>query len=433
MRLTAALLLLLAATAGCERPLVDPLQSPIETVGTDLDEVRTEAELPLRLRVGGATDLTVNGTAAVLDAGTGVFSRTLTLAPGLNALAVRATDPSGVVAADTLYALFLPITVDAAAASGLPSARSEAAMAASGDRVFVTGGVGGSSAALATVAVLAPSGRRFVGTDGPLLTARAGHTASVLPGGGVLLVGGARLETPAAPADFVTTAEWIPPGQTQPRAVTIAGGLPRRAGHTARVLTDGAQTTLYLYGGLVPEGAGVAPSGTIDVFRWTLATETLERLSPDGGAGAFAAVAGHLQIPVLGSDGASGRATDLVFGGALAARLDFSTPGTSYPFSLDARTLAPLAVPRTDAAGAPIQRTGLALIAGGRDAQGTLLSTLEVYSVQAERAFRVPAGIRLAAARAGAAATLLPDGRILVAGGRTETGSASAFLDVLTF
>ncbi len=433
MRLTATLLLLIVATTGCERPLVDPLQSPIETVGTDLGEVLTAADLLLRLRVGGATALTVNGAPTVLDAGTGVFSRDLTLSPGLNALAVQATDASGVVAADTLYALFLPVTVDAAAASGLPSARSEAAMAVSGDRVLVTGGVGVGGGALATMAVLTPSGRRFTGTDEALLAARAGHTASGVPGGGVLLVGGARLETPTALADFVTTAEWIPPGQTQPRAVSVTGGLPRRAGHTARVLTDGVQTTLYLYGGLVPEGSGVVPSGTIDVFRWTAATETLERLSPDGGAGAFAAVAGHVQIPVLGGDGAAGRATDLVFGGALAARLDFSTPGTSYPFSLDAQTLAPLTVPRTDAAGAPIQRAGLALIAGGRDLRGTLLASLEVYSVQAEQSFRVPVGVRLAAARAGAAATLFPDGRILVAGGRTESGSASAFLDVLTF
>ena len=229
MRLTATLLLLLVATTGCERPLVDPLQSPIETVGTDLGEVLTAADLLLRLRVGGATALTVNGAPTVLDAGTGVFSRDLTLSPGLNALAVQATDASGVVAADTLYALFLPVTVDAAAAPGLPSARSEAAMAVLSDRVLVTGGVGGGGGALATMAVLTPSGRRFTGTDEALLAARAGHTASGVPGGGVLLVGGARLETPTALADFVTTAEWIPPGQTQPRAVSVTGGLPRRA------------------------------------------------------------------------------------------------------------------------------------------------------------------------------------------------------------
>lgn len=428
MRLT-ALLIATLALAACERPLVDPLQSPIETVGPDLGEVRTVPTLPLRLRVDGATTLTIDGAVATLDAGTGVFSRDVTLSSGLNRIAVQASDPSGIIATDTLFAVFLPIEADPSAVSGLPSARTGAAIAASGDRVFVTGGAR-DAAALATMAVLAPAGRRFSGTDVPLLVPRAGHTASVLPGGGVLLVGGARIETPVVGGDFVTTAEWIPPGETQTRAVAVTGGLPRRAGHTARVLTANGQTTLYLYGGLVPEGGGVAPSGTIDVFRWDAAAETLTRLSPDGGAGAFAPIANHVQIPVFTGDG---RATDLIFGGTLAARLDFTTPGTSYPFSLDARTVQPLAVPRTGAAGSPILRAGLVLVAGGRDAQGTLLASLEVYSVQAERAFRVPAAIRLAAPRAGASATVLPDGRILVAGGRTATGSASAFLDVLTY
>ena len=431
----AAALCLLIALAGCERPLVDPVTSPVEVLGLDLDEVRTEATLPLRLRVAGATALTVNGAEATADALPGVFTLDARLALGLNRLGVRATDETGVVASDTLAVLYLPLTSNLAAVSALPSVRTEAGVAADGARVLVTGGVGPSGAALASMAVLMPAGARFAGADVPLLAQRAGHTASALPGGGVLLVGGATAETPARPSDFVATAEWIPPGASQSRAVALPEGTALRAGHTARALRTNGVTTVTLYGGLVPSGTGAVPSGTIDVFEWREATESLVRLSPPGGAGAFDAATGHVQIPILDRAGTTNRAADVVFAGTFAARFDFAAPGTNYPYSLDAQTTAPLRVPRTDAAGAPLALPGLALVAGGRDAQGAqgaVLASAEVYAAAVDRTFRLPTGVRLITARAGAGATLLPDGRILIAGGRTAAGAPSSAIDVFS-
>ena len=89
MRLIAALTLLVAL-AGCERPLVDPLQRPIEVLGLDTDEVRTSPDLVLRLRVDGATALTVDGLDAGAEALPGVFTFAARLTPGLNRLGVRA-------------------------------------------------------------------------------------------------------------------------------------------------------------------------------------------------------------------------------------------------------------------------------------------------------------------------------------------------------
>ena len=432
MRLTAALGLpaafcLLVALAGCGRPLVDPLQRPVEVLGLDTDEVRTTPDLALRLRVDGATALTVGGEDAAAEALPGVFTFAARLEPGLNRLGVRASDGAGVVASDTLLVLYLPVTT---ATARLPSARTDAGVAADGARVLVTGGVGDGGAALASMAVLTAAG--FAGADVPLLAARTGHTATALPGGGVLLAGGATAETPARLADFVQTAEWVPPGQTQSRPVALPAGTLLRAGHTARALQTGTTTTVYFYGGVVPSGAGVSPSGTVDVFEWRPATEQLVRRSPPGGAGAFDAATGHVQIPVLDVPGTSGRAADVVFAGTLAARFDFTTPGTTYPFSLDARTAAPLLTPRTDAAGAPTARSGLALGAGGRDAAGTVLALVEIYAAAVNRSFRLPARVGLGTARAAAGATLLPDGRIVVAGGRTAAGLISDALDIVT-
>lgn len=438
MRLAAALVrsrfvLCALALAGCERPLVDPLDQPIETVGVDLGEVQTSSTLTLGLRVRGATALTINGDTAAFDAGVGVFSETLTLERGVNRIAVRASDPSGVVGVDTLVALYLPLVAEPSLAFALPTPRTEAAVVpVPVNRVLVTGGIGPTGAALASMAVLLPAGPRFTVTEVPLLTARAGHTASTLPDGGTLLIGGATAETPSQAADFVPTAEWIPAGSLQSRPVALPAGPSLRAGHTARVLETGGRVTLYVYGGLVPAGAGVAASGTVDVFEWLQGTARLVRLSPDGGAGSFSPSAGHVQIPLSASSSVgTGRITDVVFGGAVAFRFDFTAPGLNYPFDFAARDAAPLSVPRTDAAGA-LLGDGLALVAGGRDAAGATLGSLEVYAAEVNRTFRMPESTRLAAPRFGAGATLLPDGRILVVGGRTSSGVASGVVEVFS-
>lgn len=433
MRLAAAALVLVAL-AGCERPLVDPLDRTVEVVGVDLGEVRTDSTLDLGLRVQGATALTVDGESAVLGAAPGLFSRTLTLARGVNRIAVRASDANGVVVTDTLVALYLPVVNDDRLAFPLPSPRSEAAVVAvPPNRVLVTGGVGLNGAALATMAVLVPSGARFSGTDVPLLAARAGHTASVLPDGGVLLIGGATAETPTRASELVRTVEWIPPGQVQSQAVVLTDGEPQRAGHTARVLDAGGRTLVYLYGGLVQAGAGVAPSGSVDIFEWLPGETSLVRLSPAGGAGAFAAVAGHVQIPLTGGTGAAGVVTDAVFGGDLASRLVYTAPGSNYPFDLAARSAAPLSAPRIDAAGTPLALDGLALVVGGRGADGVPLGSAEVYAGSVDRTFRVPASGRLIVPRSRAGATLLPDGRIIVAGGRTAAGAVSNVVEVFSY
>ena len=65
----------------------------------------------------------------------------------------------------------------------------------------------------------------------------------------------------------------------------------------------------------------------------------------------------------------------------------------------------------------------LALVVGGERAGGDPLATLEVFSAEAGRSFRVPTSVGLQTARVDAAATFLPDRRIVVVGGRTSGGA----------
>lgn len=430
MRLTAFLLAALLL-AGCERPLVDTIAPAIEVSGADLSAVQTADALPLSFRVADATGLTIGPVAAAFDAGAQTFRATLELRRGLNRFVVQATDGAGVIATDTLRVVRLDLESPQALAFGLPTPRTEAAAAAVQGRVLVTGGAGPDRTALASMTVLTPAGLRYTGTDRPLLARRAGHTASVLPGGSVLLVGGASVETPQRPDDFVATVEVVRPGADASEAVLLPDGAPRRAGHTARVLRTDGRTLLYLYGGLVPEGSGAAPSGTVDIFEWD--GEALRRLSPEGGAGQFAAQAGHVQLPLAGGNGGSRRTDDLVVGPVASLRFVYTAPGTQYPFDVDA-----LAAPGgglADAVAAPMALDGFGLVAGGRSAEGTLAGTPTVYVLDGGTLvpFQTAAVARLLVPRTGAAATLLPDGRILVAGGRDAGGSVSAAAEIYSY
>jgi RHS repeat-associated protein len=90
-----------------------------------------------------------------------------------------------------------------------------------------------------------------------MLFARAWHSATLLPDGRVLIIGGNAAKTP-----IVQTAEILDPsGQTS--GITISGLLPR-AHHTATLLTDGAI--------LVAGGVGINGSPVTAVEQWAAQT-----------------------------------------------------------------------------------------------------------------------------------------------------------------
>ncbi len=84
--------------------------------------------------------------------------------------------------------------------------------------------------------------------------------------------------------------------------------------------------------------------------------------------------------------------------------------------------LAPLAVPRT-AHTATVLKDGKVLITGGRDAAGTAIADAEIFDPQTQLSTRIGA---LVHARTGHTATLLQDGRVLIAGGTNATGTLSS-------
>lgn len=435
-----SLVLLLLVLAGCDRATVDPVGTDLLSAEPDLSAVRLEPDLALRLRpngLGGALAVTVDGAPAPFDSLEGVYLYRTTLRAGLNALRIAVTDDAGFVRRDTLYAVHFPLRELSLVGSqvGTPRAGGAAAPLLDG-RILITGGVGINGRALGTATVLQPGGAQIEARDTEMGTPRAGHTASVLPDGRVLLVGGALTDRPTSSGEFVQAVEVVDPGATSALPVAVDAP-PRRAGHTAQVLTANGETYVYLYGGLVPAGSGTTVSGSVDIYRLDVIhrlggdRETrLTRLTPEGGAGRGARVAQHVQVP-LGPRQALvlGRAAD---DEAVALTFSWLAPTTAtFPFDLSA-TPVPEAGGREGAAavdvGAVVGDPGLVLVLGGETNIGRT-GSMEVVAPDIGRTFRVPDALRLRTPRSGHTATILSNGRILVFGGRSESGAALSTLE----
>ena len=433
IRSALALLLLALAMAGCDRPRVDPFDSLVVVRSPDLDLVQIAPQLSLRFDTASPLVATVRigGLAVERGGDDGGFVYEATLARGLNAFPLEVTDEAGRVTYDTLYALHYPIQFSGPLVLTQSNFRRAGAAAAAfdGARVLVSGGVTGNGTVSSTAAIVTVSGSQIDSREVSLRAARTGHTASLLPDGNVLLLGGVRTAGAPTSADFVTEAETVAPsGQG---VVAAPSAEVARAAHTTRVLTRDGRTYVYVYGGIVPAGSGTAESGTVDIFEYVPgAPARLDRLTPPGGAGDFPALAQGVQVPTAALEsvvfGLSKRDEDV------AQRLVWRTPGTLYPFSLTSRAARPLITPREAAAGTPLEGPGgLALVAGGRSGQGQPLASIEVYASAIDRTFRFPAEASLASPRFSHTATILSGGRILIAGGYGPSGAALPFLEIL--
>lgn len=253
---------------------------------------------------------------------------------------------------------------------------------------------------------------------GEMATARAGHTASLLPNGLVLVTGG--VASARAGAQSLASAELYDPQQDRWLPTGSLGD--GRMHHTATVLANGQ---LLVVGGETSLGGGSRSLASAELFdpatnSWRPAGQlTLARgghsatLLPDG------------RVLVIG--GESDR--DAPIGARPAAEV--YDPATNewtplQPMATDGATSANTSFSRRHHT-ATMLANGRLLIAGGEPSRATdggadLLATAGVYDPSANTWTRTG---DLTAGRGGHTATLLPDGKILVVGG--QTGGARGY------
>jgi hypothetical protein len=196
---------------------------------------------------------------------------------------------------------------------------------------------------LASAELYDPADETFAPT-GSMNAGRGAHTATLLPGGKVLIAGGYDGNTPAG----VTSAELYDPAAEN--FVRTGGKRPQRQGHTATLLADGR---------VLVAGGVTVPASQSELF--------------DPTTGAFT-------------------------------------------------TAAPLLVPTMDGRSATLLLNNNVLFTGGRDFQGMSTPRAELYDP-------VTGSVRalgdMTTGRAFHTATLLPDGRVLIAGANNYDGGGS--------
>jgi len=446
MRVTPPILLsVVLAVAGCERPFVDPTPPQIEVVSPNLDEVQGEPTLRLELRVTSfrtVDRVELDDEALALNPSTGLYEATRSLVEGLNAFRLVAVDIEGTELVDTLYAFHFPGVTSLLTAAVLPSPlANHAATRLPDGRVLLLGGVGASGQVRTdAIAIREQGAGTYIVTEaGTLEVARAGHTATLLPDGRVVVVGGARQAEANEVGDLVETAEVFSPASGTSETLPLRGPPIGRTEHAATFLQREGRLFVYLYGGrgrLSGGSFGTRSDLTVLEFRATSSGDSLVNLSPEGGIGALAPVAEHVLVPLPPDDDAARLLAAGTYtapgspASPVAARLRFRPSSFFFPFEVLEEPVSPLLVARTGHAATPFLSSN-ALVAGGRSPDGTPLSSLEVFADEVGRFFRFPTDdVALRVARHSHTATLLPSGRILLAGGVDALGRPLSSLEL---
>jgi hypothetical protein len=242
-------------------------------------------------------------------------------------------------------------------------------------------------------------------SPGQLLFSRFGHTASLLPDGQVLIVGGAAGGSPDAPTDLVGTAEFY---DTSAGFYDASDLVEARIYHTSTVLADGR---VLVYGGMGTGGGAIA---TAEVFDDGMFESLVLDPAPEPRLGHTASL-----LP-------DGRV--LIAGGAADFPVASSPRGDAFIIDPQSGETTPvqnqLARPRAFHKSVPTgNMVGEVVLAGGFD-DLEVTDTLEIYTPDSND-FRGlnPSGEgrqRMLAARAGHSATLLLDGNVLLMGGRNQ-------------
>ncbi len=440
-RFSACSIVLALLLAGCDRPFVAIDPPGVEIISPDLNVVQSNETITIVLRVTSlrrVTRVEVNGKEASPSTENGVFEFATALSEGTNRLIVDAYDTEGDVGSDTLFSVYLPYTTSNILAGTLPQPlTSHTSVQMTNGSLFVAGGFDGNGTASATAYTYIEQGFDFQIATLPagLARARAGHTATLLPDGRVLVVGGATDSDPNEAGAFEVTGELYDPNSNGFSTPGFSGAPIRRAFHTATTLSDRGRTFVYLFGGRgIVSGTAVQTRSDVTVLelKSTAIGDSLINISPGGAVGAFPAVAHHIQLPLLNEGGFFRALTAGTYetpddsnADPVSFRFLYAPSDFFFPFEVFEETLPTMRIART-AHAAALASPELAIIAGGRMADGTTLDNIEVFADEASRFFSFPSSSVLRTARYGHTATLLPSGRILILGGINAVGTTIA-------
>jgi hypothetical protein len=306
--------------------------------------------------------------------------------------------------------LFDPATASFTAVAAMSSPRQlHTATVLGNGKVLIAGGDASSSnGTLNTAELFDPATGTFILLSNTMSALRSGHTTTLLPNGKVLFAGGYKLEGPFAIG--TNTAELFDPASQSFTALAPATMTSVRYEHTATLLVNGK---VLIAGGNTGSSTGIAVSNTAELF--------------DPTSGTFAAITAPMTSPRT-----SHTATLLANGKVLIAGgynggvnvVPGSFTNTAELFDPASDIFASL-LPNTMSSGrslhtATLMTDGRVLIAGGYSGSA-VLSTAELFD-SASGTFTSLSPNTMASPRGHPSATLLPSGKVLIAGGESNPG-----------
>lgn len=435
-RTSSRIVLLFAAllgVAGCQRPFVEPSRPEFEILEPDLSTVFANATITLAVRASSFRDIArvdINGDTLLFDEDAQQWVGDYTLQNGFNRLVVSVTDTDGLTARDTAYAVHDRLTLNRTAPS-LPEGRGgHTATFLPDGTLLVTGGATRAAGEALHDAVYWPFNTdTFHSVADLMVAARTGHTATLLPDGRVLLLGGSRRDQSADVEDLVEAVEMFVPHTRTFEPVPFRGSPVRRTLHTATLHRDGGRTFIDLYGGQGDVSYEPTPSfGTrSDLRRFEFRNDSLIALSPAPGADLDVAISGHTQTELEPFQAAEEKRY-LIAGSFFAADVE---EDLSFILDYSARSSVdqrPVDALRTNRArhASVLLADGFVGTFGGRGSTFIeVLNRPEIYSEEAERSFIYPQ-TNVLLRTYGLTATKLPNQRILLLGGFLPSGQSTA-------
>jgi len=319
-------------------------------------------------------------------------------------------DASGTVTSSAEIA-DVTLTAFALTPGSLVEAREGHTATALGDgSVLLTGGDGGAGTALATAERFVPSLAIFVRTRAPMAVGRRGHQAVLTGAGRIVITGGGTDAVEEYLAQSLSGALVFDP-------IATAGG--GRVEHQVTALADGRALVTGGTDGLLSSGT---PTALASAEIFDPAARADQRLTPVPSA---LAVGRRGHAATLLADGTVLISGGIDTGGASLASLERFTP-SGATFGALAETLPAGLSEHTSTRLAD----GRVLLAGGRLSGGGAAGAAYIFDPLASGARLTTVTASLAVARRRHSATLLGDGRVLLAGGLDGAGQALAAAEI---
>ncbi len=283
----------------------------------------------------------------------------------------------------------------------MPAANHTATLLTNGN-VLITGGTAGGVPS-STGLVFAPiiPGLYTIGMFSapfPIGEARAGHTATLLPSGEVLLAGGLDAAAVTSTGRVVTAMVAFPPASVPPgNTMTVA-----RMHHTATLLPNGK---VLIAGGRPGAGCCLGPHASLELFdRATMLFTPLAAVMSTGRANHTATLLPNGKVLLAGG---------LSPAGAGIGSADLFDPTTN--------TITPVPAGLTARGDheATLLADGQVLLAGGINGLGVETASAEIYNPVTNSTSAV---LPMGTARSKFKSTLLAGGHVFVTGGNTAAG-----------